>query len=418
MRGAFRVFGQRFGACVVKMTALAGAGAADPSAELSWVKSRLQFLEEKRMWPVGNKVRYLWTDAWGIVVLASLYHATGEERWLQTAEWIVRDVQAKLGDTTLLRIGEQPPEKRQASYAHYLAVWLYALACLGRFKRQYLDLAVATAQHHHQYFVVPGRGVWWMVYADGRGPVEGYGFGGLDAFDLYAVYKVIDEACASGGGGGGGGGGGQQQLVRERQQLAGIINREYKAFKCDQDLGLGSMLWVTHLVAAEHWAQAVRAVCIDALDGLWVDKGSAGGHFARSSRDRETCIAFANYGASVGLQVAGVMPDRVRRLNAYLEHYTHDDDPELDADPITHVMACASHFPGLFHKRVFDAAGAGAGEAATSGSAAPKAVPGLFGDGSPVVAAADEGASGSGSGSLGTAMLPVAGSGAGTPNLT
>jgi hypothetical protein len=38
--------------------------------------------------------------------------------------------------------------------------------------------------------------------------------------------------------------------------------------------------------------------------------------------------------------------DRVERLNAYFETYRSND--AYDTDAITHVMACASHFPGAF----------------------------------------------------------------------
>lgn len=57
-------------------------------------------------------------------------------------------------------------------------------------------------------------------------------------------------------------------------------------------------------------------------------------------------IAFANYGVSLGLQAAGIWPDRVERLNRYFESYRPGD--EYDREAITHVMACTSHFPGAF----------------------------------------------------------------------
>ena len=77
------------------------------------------------------------------------------------------------------------------------------------------------------------------------------------------------------------------------------------------------------------------------LDRMWIEEG----YFAREPYLPDMRFAFTNYGVSVGLQAAGAMPDRVRRLNAYFETYRSDD--EYDRAAITHVMACNSHFPGL-----------------------------------------------------------------------
>jgi hypothetical protein len=57
-------------------------------------------------------------------------------------------------------------------------------------------------------------------------------------------------------------------------------------------------------------------------------------------------FAFTNYGISLGLQAVAQWPQRVRALNAYFDHYQSGD--EYDRNAITHVMACTSHFPGLF----------------------------------------------------------------------
>lgn len=62
---------------------------------------------------------------------------------------------------------------------------------------------------------------------------------------------------------------------------------------------------------------------------------------------RDTKLAFSNSGVSLGLQAVGAWPERVAGLNSYFESFRHTDDPELDTDAITHVMACTSHFPGL-----------------------------------------------------------------------
>ena len=103
------------------------------------------------------------------------------------------------------------------------------------------------------------------------------------------------------------------------------------------------MLWLAHFFPDEEWARAQRRRSLDALDALWVDPP---GYFARASYAPEVRIAFTNYGVSLGLQAAGVWPDRVERLHAYFETFSSGD--EYDREAITHVMACTARLPGAF----------------------------------------------------------------------
>jgi len=75
-------------------------------------------------------LRYLWTDAFGVVLLVSLYSALGNDEFLDEAEKVVADVDRVLGRARGIRIGEEPD--RDGQYFHYLAMWLYALAVMGR----------------------------------------------------------------------------------------------------------------------------------------------------------------------------------------------------------------------------------------------------------------------------------------------
>jgi hypothetical protein len=52
-------------------------------------------MREQRIWP--NGLRYLWTDAFGLVLLVSLYRDLHEKRYLDDAEVLVRDVDKMLG---------------------------------------------------------------------------------------------------------------------------------------------------------------------------------------------------------------------------------------------------------------------------------------------------------------------------------
>jgi hypothetical protein len=65
-----------------------------------------------QIWPEGYRVRYLWTDGLGVVLLLSMWHATGEARYLDEAKAVTEDVYAKLGDARCMRIGLEPRDDR------------------------------------------------------------------------------------------------------------------------------------------------------------------------------------------------------------------------------------------------------------------------------------------------------------------
>jgi predicted alpha-1,6-mannanase (GH76 family) len=116
-------------------------------------------MREQRIWP--NGLRYLWTDAFGLVLLVSLYRDLHEERYLDDAEVLVRDVDRVLGRRRGIRIGEAPD--RDGQYFHYLAMWLYALGSLSEHIPQYRARAIALARDVHRAFVLPEKGVMWKA---------------------------------------------------------------------------------------------------------------------------------------------------------------------------------------------------------------------------------------------------------------
>lgn len=292
-------------------------------AEIDYVLSKLAWMREQRIWP--NGLRYLWTDAFGVVLYVSLFRHTRERHWLDEAEALVADVERVLGRERGIRIGEAPD--RDGQYFHYLAMWMFALARLGDELPAYRERGVSLVREVHDAFVIKGRGVIWKMAEDLSSPYPGYGVGAIDAFDGYVSYRLLDEAA----------------LTREIGEMRAIMETHYPALDIDQDLGLGMMLWLAHFFPGEHWAQVHTRRSLAALDRLWIDPP---GYFARASYARHVRIAFANYGVSLGLQAAGAHPERVERLNAYFDSYRSGD--EYDREAITHVMACASHFPGAF----------------------------------------------------------------------
>jgi hypothetical protein len=290
--------------------------------DIPYVLAKLDWMRRQGIWP--NGLRYLWTDAFGVVLYLSLYKEAGEERWLGEAESLVAEVERVLGRPRGLRIGEAPD--RDGQYFHYLAMWLFALARLGDLKPEYRDRGIAIAKDIHSAFVVPHVGVIWKMREDLSGPYPGFGFGALDAFDGYVSYRLL----------------GEEALATEIAEMRELIERQYRDLDVDQDLGLGMMLWLAHFFPDELWAKHQRSRAVTALDRLWIDPP---GFFGRASYAPHVRIAFANYGVSIGLQAAAVWPERVERLNAYFDRYRSGD--EYDREAITHVMACSSHLPGL-----------------------------------------------------------------------
>lgn len=291
--------------------------------DIDYVLNKLEWMRAEGIWP--NGLRYLWTDAFGVVNYVSLFRETGDEAWLDAAEALVAEVERVLGRPRGLRIGEATD--RDGQYFHYLAMWMFALARLGEHRAVYRERGIALVRQVHDAFVIPGRGVVWKMKEDLSAPYPGYGLGAMDGFDGYASYRLLGEA----------------ELDREIAEMKALIDVEYRRLDVDQDLGLGMMLWLAHFFPEEEWAKVQRAQAIENLDRLWTDPP---GFFARASYARYVRIAFANYGVSLGLQAADIWPERVERLNSLFETWRSGD--EYDREAITWVMACTSHLPGAF----------------------------------------------------------------------
>jgi len=101
------------------------------------------------------------------------------------------------------------------------------------------------------------------------------------------------------------------------------------------------MLWMSHFFPTEEWARVQRRRALRVLDEMWVDSP---GYFCREPNLRSVKFAFTNYGVSIGLQALNMWPERLRQLNEFFSHYRSGD--EYDRSAITHVMGCASLFPG------------------------------------------------------------------------
>ncbi|MEP7172180.1 MAG: hypothetical protein ABI705_01695 [Aestuariivirga sp.] len=118
----------------------------------TYVLAKLEWMRENRIWP--NGLRYLWTDAFGVVLLVSLHAESERDEYLSDAEWVVAEVDRVLGRERGIRIGEEPD--RDGQYFHYLAMWLYALSVLGRYIPSYRERGIELVKQIHSVFLMPG----------------------------------------------------------------------------------------------------------------------------------------------------------------------------------------------------------------------------------------------------------------------
>ncbi len=293
----------------------------NPCCDIDYVLKKLDWMRRESIWP--NGLRYLWTDAFGVVLLASLADELKEERYLNQAEQLVDDVYRVLGRRRGIRIGEATD--RDGQYFHYLAMWMYALSVLARFDSKYGKMGVELVKQTHRRFVVPGRGVIWKMREDLSDVYPGNGFGAMDALDGYVSYRCLD----------------QDALGEEMEEMRRLVDLTVPDLAVTQDLGIGMMLWMTHFFPDEEWAQIQRPRCLRILNGMWNPKG----YFIRDPDMPGVKFAFTNYGVSLGLQAIGESSDRVEQINRFFETWRSND--EYDREAITHVMACTAHFPGL-----------------------------------------------------------------------
>ncbi|MGC1678443.1 MAG: hypothetical protein WA740_13025 [Candidatus Binataceae bacterium] len=292
-------------------------------ANVTIVLRKLDRMREQCIWPDGK--RYLWTDAFGVVLLVSLYNELKRKNFLDEAERVVANVERVLGRRRGFRIGEAAD--RDGQYFHYLAMWIFALTRLGKIVPEYRTKAIRLVKDIHRAFVIPGRGVHWKMLEDLSAPYPGFGLGALDPFHGYVVYRLL----------------GEDALADEIRQMKTIVERSYQDLVITQDLGLGMMLWMTSFFPEERWARVHHERSLAMLDRMWIDPP---GYFCREPIVPLVKFAFTNYGISLGLQAVNESAARVARLNSFFETYRSGD--EYDTDSITHVMACVSYFPGEF----------------------------------------------------------------------
>jgi hypothetical protein len=194
--------------------------------DTEFIQNKLLWMRTAGIWPNGK--RYLWTDAFGVILLVSLYEETKNADLLTEAKDVVAEVDRVLGRPKGYRIGEDPD--RDGQYFHYLAMWIFALTKLGKHFPEYKQRAIRIVKDIHPHFVVPGRGVIWKMQEDLSAVYPGYGWGAIDPFHGLVVYRLLDETA----------------LANEIADMRRLVLASYDHTYIDQDLGLGMMLWLCH----------------------------------------------------------------------------------------------------------------------------------------------------------------------------
>ncbi|SPO01456.1 uncharacterized protein DNG_04129 [Cephalotrichum gorgonifer] len=309
----------------------------------------------------GHRGRYLWTDAFGVVNLITLYKETSDPSCLELAKSLVRTVHDVLGRTRDgtarlpgatdsaplkggLRIGKLDEGGRDGDgqYHHYLTLWMFALNRLSvaAGDRGYNDLAVQLAAAIHPHFVhrsSSGRlSLVWKISMDMRlalVPSEGH----LDGATGYVIYGLLQRTAAHFDSSS------PRVLEAELKDYSEIMGREggrgLTASTDSLDLGMG--LWMCHLARGEPWADRLGAESMYmALKALGRDRGPPSRRLA--FREFGLCLGARCYGAE------GLVAQGVDELVRFWEEY--EDELDGDLRPISLVMYAAAIMPGAFRK--------------------------------------------------------------------
>ncbi len=287
------------------------------------VHQRLEGLSRGGFWPAGP--RHLWTDAFGVVLLLSLFGESGDEERLDEARQLVGQVDRVLGRRRGIRSGERRDRDSQ-SFQH-LSLWVHALERLGRIDPKYQERAVNLVREIHSSFVRPRVGVYSTMKEDLSGPYPGTGFGALEPYLGFVIYRLLAP----------------KELAAEIAELRDLIQGAAAAQGLEEDLALGLILWLTHFFPKEDWALECRSRALATLETMWIDPP---GYYCRWPGLRHVRSAVGNYCVSLGLQAAGEDGSHTRSIHRFFG--ASSGSPSDATDPLTQIMACVSDLPGEF----------------------------------------------------------------------
>ncbi|KAJ9646616.1 hypothetical protein H2199_002665 [Coniosporium tulheliwenetii] len=322
----------------------------------------------------GHRGRYLWTDAFGLLNLLTLYRETSSPAYLTYARSLVSAVHGTLGRTRDgrsllpeataanplgggLRIGKEAEggSDGDGQYHHYLTLWMFGLNRLSIAAREkgWNDQAIALAKAIHPAFVYERNSarprMVWKMSMDLKRVLVG-SEGNLDPVDGYVVFRLLQETD----------GAGSQVLATEIAEYERIVRTKWRGYSSSDPLDLGMTLWTAHWYGVgeerEEWAEALVKAAERDVGELFEE-----GYFERPVRRR---LAFREFGTAMGMRCAmeGEEWDgKAERITRAWEKAgvvpTPDGNSgaagmnaEDDLLPITLVMYAAALIPGAFRK--------------------------------------------------------------------
>jgi hypothetical protein len=160
-----------------------------------------------------HKGRYLWTDAFGVINLITLFKVTRERHYLDIAKILIKAVHDDLGRTRDhkrrlpgasnrqplaggLRIGKVQENglDGDGQFHHHLTLWMFALNRMTQAGagRKYNEMAICLAEIIHEKFVYD-KGttrpkMYWKMAVDLSEPLV-KSEGNLDAISGHVIYR-------------------------------------------------------------------------------------------------------------------------------------------------------------------------------------------------------------------------------------
>jgi len=315
----------------------------------------------------SHPVRYLWTDAYAVCNFLAVYRRTDEDRYLQLALDLVKQVHETLGrhredderggwisgldedegyrhpTAGGLRIGKLLPDKqpyepedadvewdRDGQYFHYLTKWMHALRQVSKVTgdKTYIGWACELGKVAYRQFCRRSAdgsiaGLYWKMSVDLTYPVVS-SMGHHDPLDGYVTFLEIDRlwskedsdypAC---------------DLSTERHGLQGVC--EGSNWVTSDILGIGGLLFDANRLmqlpagrASEFVKTTVTSLLEASLRGI--------NHVLTSGVLEEAAVqrlAFRELGLSIGLHAVPMMRDLAasstgHNLNFHVEHMLED----------------------------------------------------------------------------------------------
>ncbi|KAF4994277.1 hypothetical protein FDECE_13169 [Fusarium decemcellulare] len=306
----------------------------------------------------GHRGRYLWTDAFGVVNLITLFEKTMAPKYLVLAKRLVQTVHHVLGRTRNgserlpgatddeplkggLRIGKMDAtgSDGDGQYHHYLTLWMFALNRLSWAAKDpaFNDLAIQLAKSIHPKFVLQSSNrlrMVWKISIDMKKvlvPSEGH----LDAATGFAIYRMLQETAVKQGRR-------DQMLKQEIEDYDQVMNRKSSTSPSGDPLDLGMGLWICHFHQNEDWAIKFITEAMDLADEIFDGKS------ADMSGPASRRLAFREFGACLGVQCVGSdepLKTQIDELIGFWEKHLQQHDKD-GLRPISQVMYAAALIPG------------------------------------------------------------------------